>query len=106
MTVDRSAVKPGHATHWYGRQLIPVYDSGSETGNQVLTMDHPMRELFISNDSDSEDMTIAITGEASLSLSFTLKPKETLNERFPEFLTATVTSAGDWRWFVRSGLIP
>jgi hypothetical protein len=105
MTLDKTKIKPGHQTHWYNRQLLPVYDSGSETGNSVLTMDHPMRELFISNDDDSSDITINVAGEASLSLDFVLKPKETLNERFPEFLIVTVVSGGDWRWFVRSGLI-
>lgn len=106
MTLDRSALKPGHETHWYNRQMLPVYDAGSETGNQVLSMDHPMRELWLTNDSESDSITVQITGEASLDITFTLKPNETLNERFYEFTTVTVTAAGAWRWYVRSGLVP
>jgi len=105
MTVDRTKTKPGHESHWYNRGLLPVYSSGQETGNKVLSMDHPMRELFISNDSISDDLTLTIKGDA-FSLDFVLKPRETLNERFCEFTSITVTAAGDWRWYVRSGMVP
>jgi hypothetical protein len=106
MSVDRSRVKPGHRDHWYMRGSLPVYDSGSETGNKVLSMDHAMRELYVTNDNLENEMTILVEGEAGLSLTFTLKPDEYLDERLPEFLTVTVTSVGAWRWMVRSGLIP
>lgn len=106
MTVDRTKVKPGHQDHWTTRVMLPVYDSGSETGNKVLSMDHPMRDLYITNDDRDSNITVVVTGEASLSLTFTLKPGEYLDERFPEFLTVTVTASGSWRWYVRSGLIP
>ena len=86
--------------------MLPVYDSGVETGNKVLTMDHPMREIWLSNDSETLTLSVVVAGEASLSLSFTLYPGEVLNERFPEFLTVTVTASSAWRWYVRSGMVP
>lgn len=87
------------------RSVLPVYASGQPSGNQVIQMDHPMRDLFLSNDSTTNNLTIVVTGEAGLSLTLVLLPGETINERFPEFLTVTVTAAGSWRWYVRSGRV-
>ena len=84
------------------RAKLPVYDSGNESGNRILNMDHPMRELYVANDSDGSDLVIQITGESGLDISFTLKPGDTIDERLPEFLTVTVTATDSWRWYVRS----
>lgn len=89
------------------RDRSPVYDTSGTTqvnGNQVLVMDHPMRELFLSNDSNN-NITVVVTGLASLNMSFLLLPGETLNERLPLFQIVTVTASGVWRWYVRSGRI-
>lgn len=106
MGITRSATKPGHETHWYNRNFLPVVDSGSESGNKVLSFTYAMRELYITNDDPEADLTVVVTGEASLSLTFTLKAGEYLDERFPEFLAVTVTATGAWRWYTRSGLVP
>lgn len=89
------------------RDRSPVYDTSGGTqvsGNSTLTMDHPMREIFISNDNNS-NMTIVISGLAGLNMTFLLLPGETLNERLPLFQTVVVTASGVWRWYVRSGRI-
>ena len=106
MTVDRTKVNPGHKDLGILRAKLPVYDSGSDTGNAVLTMDHPMRELYVSNDDLSNDLTLLVSGPAGLSISMTLKPNETIDERFPEFDAVTITATGAWRYYVRSGLVP
>lgn len=103
MSIDRTTMRIGGAYEGIQRNLLPVYDSGKETGNKVLTMDHPMRELYIANDSDTENVEFTVTGDASLSLTFTLLPHDWIDERFPEFTTVTVTASGAWRWYVRSG---
>ena len=106
MTINLNTMARTGAYHGDQRAMLPVYDSGSETGNLVLTMDHPMRELFITNDTtDETSMTVNVSGAASLSLTFVLRQAESLNERFPEFETVTVTSSSNWRWYVRSGRV-
>lgn len=105
MTINRNTMRIGGAYEGIQRHFLPVYQSGSETGNKVLSMDHPMRELYIANDSDINDMTVTITGDAELSLEFTLKAGEWMDERFPEFNAVTVTATDNWRWYVRSGRI-
>jgi len=89
------------------RTKVPVYDgSGStqESGNQTLTMDFPMRELFISNDSNS-NITFTVTGNASLNMSFLLLPGEVFDERLPLFNQVVVTASGVWRYRVRGGRV-
>lgn len=98
---------PSYNTYKIGnlRDRTPVYDTSGGTqvnGNSTLTMDHPMRELFITNDNNT-NMTIVVTGLASLNMTFLLLPGETLNERLPLFQVVTVTATGNWRWYVRSG---
>ena len=106
MTINLITMKRYADYHGDQRVMLPVFDSGSATGNQVLTMDHPMRELFITNDSENDNnMTVVVSGEFGLSLSFTLKPGESLNERFSEFSVVTVTATDGFRWYVRSGRI-
>lgn len=92
--------------HELGRQRpkLPVFDAGSEDGNITLTMDHPMRELFIANDSESDDLTFTVycrNGE----LTFTLKHCETFDERLELFTSVDVEASGEWRWIVRSGRV-
>lgn len=105
MTINLSAM--AKQAYYFGdqRTSLPVYDAGSETGNLVLTMDHPMRELYISNDDASTSLTINVSGAAALSIDFVLLHGEVLNERFTEFETVTVTAPGSWRWIVRSGRV-
>jgi len=89
------------------RTRVPVYDSSSTTqqnGNQTLVMDFPMRELFVSNDSTG-NMTIVVTGNASLNLGFMLLPSETINERLPLFTQVVVNASGLWRYYVRGGRV-
>ena len=105
MTINRSTMRTGGAYEGIQRPMLPVYDSGIESGNEVLTMDHPMRELFISNDDMDNNLTFIVTGNDQLSLEFMLTPGGTFNERMPEFLTVTVTAPGAWRWYVRSGRV-
>lgn len=105
MTINLTTMKKHSYYHGDQRDKLPVYDSGSETGNKVLTMDHPMRELYVANDSIENNLTIVVTGDASLSLTFTLLPGDMINERMPEFTTVTVTATDSWRWYVRSGRV-
>lgn len=93
------------AYHGDQRAKLPIFDSGSESGNLVLNMDHPMRELYLTNDSVSNNVTVVVTGDASLLLTFVLGPNETMDERLPEFTQVTVTATDSWRWRVRSGRI-
>ena len=105
MSINTTTMKRTGAYHGDQRVKLPVYDSGFENGNRVLNMDHPMRELFVANDSLTDNLTIVVTGDASLSLTFTLKPEDAIDERLPEFTTVTVTASDAWRWYVRSGRI-
>ena len=105
MSINTSTMRRGGAYEGDQRAKLPVYDSGSESGNKVLNMDHPMRELYIANDSTTNNLTLQVTGEAGLDISITLKPEDTIDERFPEFLTVTVTATDSWRWYVRSGRV-
>lgn len=105
MSINRTTMRIGGAYEGIQRHMLPVYDSGSETGNKVLNMDHPMRELYVANDADATDLTIQVTGDADLDLTFTLKAGSWIDERFPEFTTVTITAAGAWRWYVRSGRV-
>jgi len=105
MTINLSTM--AKQAYYFGdqRTSLPVYDAGSETGNQVLTMDHPMRELFVSNDDATESLTVQVLGDAGLDITFTLLHGEVLNERFTEFTSAIVTATGSWRWICRSGRV-
>jgi hypothetical protein len=105
MALNRASVIDKGKDRGIQRDILPVYDVGSESGNKVLNMDHPMREIWLSNDSSTYNATAVFTGPNSLSLEFLLYPGEVLNERLPEFLTITVTATGAWRWYVRSGLV-
>lgn len=95
---------------WEKGNILPkvsVYDTSGITqmsGNQTLTMDFPMREIFISNDSNS-NLTAVFTGIANLNMSFLLLPGETINERLPLFNQVVVTCSGLWRYYVRSGRV-
>ena len=104
MSLNISSMRSGAAYEGIQRGVLPVFDSGSTTGNQVLTMAHPMRDLFVSNDSDANTMTINVAGAAG-TLQFILKAGETLNERMHEFDYVTVTASDAWRWYVRSGRV-
>lgn len=86
------------------RAKLPVYDCGSESGNEELEFLHPVRELFIANDSKTADLTVEV-GCPDGTMTLTLKHCETLDERFQEFTRVTVTASGPWRWIVRSGRV-
>lgn len=105
MSIDITKMRVGGAYEGDQRGKLPVYDSGIESGNLVLTMDHPMRELFLSNDSLHNGLTLNISGDADLDLDFIINPGDSIDERFPEFTTITVTATDDWRWYVRSGRV-
>lgn len=106
MAIDTVKMRRGGVYEGDQRAKLPVYASGSEVGNKVWAMDHPMRELFITNDSlDNNDLTLQVTGDADLDLTFAIKMGETINERFPEFTVLTVTATDGWRWYVRSGRV-
>lgn len=106
MAININTMRIGGKHEGDQRVKLPVYASGSGTGNEVLTMDHPMRELYFANDSVGDNsLTLVISGDAALSLTFTLKAGETINERFPEFNLVTITATDDWRWYVRSGRV-
>jgi hypothetical protein len=105
MTINLTTMRIKGAYNGDNRARLPVYDSDSGSGNAVVTMDHAMRELYFTNDSITDDLTLVVSGDASLSLSFTLKPGEGIDERFPEFTKLTITAVGAWRWYVRSGRV-
>jgi hypothetical protein len=105
MTINLNTMQKQGWYHGDQRTSLPVWDAGSETGNLVLTMDHPMRELFVSNDDATSSLTVQVLGDAGLDVTFTLLHGEVLNERFTEFTSAIVTATGAWRWIVRSGRI-
>lgn len=105
MSINTNTMRRGGAYEGDQRAKLPVYDSGIESGNLVINMDHPMRELYLSNDSTAYSLTLNISGASDLSLDFELRPYETINERFPEFEKITVTASEGWRWYVRSGRI-
>ena len=95
---------------WEKGNILPkvsVYDTSGatqENGNLTLTMDFPMREVWLGNDSNS-NLTAVFTGNASLNMTFLLLPGEILNERLPLFNQIVVTCSGAWRYYVRSGRV-
>jgi hypothetical protein len=105
MAIDTTKMRVGGAYEGDQRAKLPVYDAGSGSGNSVLTMNHPMRELYIANDSITDDLILQVTGDSGLDISITLKPEDWIDERFPEFSTVTITAVGNWRWYVRSGRV-
>lgn len=105
MTFNTTTMRRGAAYEGIQRGRLPVYQSGEDTGNETLVMDHPMRELFFINDSSTANATVVVSGPDNLSLSFTIAPGDRIDERFPEFDTVTITATHGWRWYVRSGRI-
>lgn len=87
------------------RDKLPVYESYEGTGNHDETFPVNMREVLISNDSTTDDLTIQVVGPASLNITITVKAYEVLDERFPEFSGVSIVATGAWRFLVRSGLI-
>lgn len=104
MSVNRSTMRIGGDYEGIQRNVIPVYDGGYETGNVDIVIDHPVRELFISNDSTTDNLIFQVLGD-SVDITLTLLPGDTLDERFIEFSRVIVTAVGAWRWYVRSGRI-
>ena len=98
-------MRTGGAYEGIQRVKVPIFDAGVKTGNQVLTMDHPMRELYLSNDSTVNPLTVVVTGDASLSLTFVLSAGQVMDERLPEFTVVTVTATDSWSYRVRSGRV-
>lgn len=89
------------------RPKLPVIGSSGITqssGNYTITkgVDFliPGRELYISNDSQS-NIQITVNCIEGGSLSFLLLPIEIIDERFPLFNSVVVASSGLWRWYVR-----
>lgn len=89
------------------RAKLPVIGSSGATqqnGNYSITQGVdfalPGRELYISNDSQS-NITINVNLIEGGVLSFVLLPIETIDERLMLFSRVDVTATGNWRWYVR-----
>lgn len=89
------------------RARLPVIGSSGTTqqsGNYTITQGVdfavPGRELFISNDSQS-NITVLVNLIEGGTMSFVLLPIETIDERLPLFSSVVVTASGSWRWYVR-----
>ena len=92
------------------RPKLPVIGSSGTTqqnGNYSITqgVDFAIagRELFISNDSTSQNITFTVTCDGG-TLSFFLSPGDTFNERLPMFTLVNVTASDVWRWYVRGNV--
>ena len=105
MAINKALVRVGGAYEGIQRSHLPVCASSGTSpanGNATIPFDFLMRELFLSNDSSS-DMTLTVNCTAG-TLGWLLRSGETFNERLPEFASITVTSSGDWRWYVRGNI--
>lgn len=105
MSIDKTKVRIGGEYEGIQRVKLPVCASSGVTpanGNQTITMDFLMRELFLSNDT-ADDLTLIVNCIAG-TLGFLLKGGDTIDERLPEFSSITVTSSGNWRWYVRGNI--
>lgn len=91
--------------HGDQRSNVPVYDMGEETGNVTLTFPVLIREFFIINDSEENDLSFVITDVDGKTLSFTLKKCESLDDRYVPFSTVSVTATDSWRWIAKSGRV-
>ena len=93
------------AYHGDQRAKTPVSGMGSETGNKTLTFSPLARELFIVNDSETNDISFVLTDQDGATQSFTLKHCESLDERFVPFSSVVVTATDGWRWISKSGRV-
>lgn len=105
MSIDFSKMGKSHADQGIQRSKLPVDDCGSYTGNQTLYMTYAMRELLISNDSTTANLSFTVTGPSSYSITFTLLPNEVFDERLAPYTSVAVTATGSWRYIVRSGVV-
>lgn len=105
MSIDVTKIRQGANYEGIQRVKLPVCDSSGTTpanGNLTVNMIFTMRELFLSNDSNA-DMTLTVNC-VSGTLGWVLHAGETFDERLPEFNSITVTSTGNWRWYVRGNI--
>lgn len=93
------------AYHGDQRVKTPVLDMGSETGNETLTFSVIAREFFITNDSDTNDLSFTLTDHDGKDYTFTVKPGEHLDERYVPFTKIVVTATDGWRWIAKSGRV-
>lgn len=89
------------------RAKLPVIGSSGTTqqnGNYTITQGvdfaFPGRELYISNDSQS-NLSIQVNCIEGGSISFVLLPIETIDERLPLFSSVVVSASGLWRFYIR-----
>lgn len=106
MSVDQAAARDNGREVGIQRDKLPVYDSYEGTGDHTENFPFAMREILISNDSETDNLTVQIVGPASLNTAMTLKPREVMDERFPEFTSVAIDAVGAWRFWVRSHLLP
>lgn len=81
-----------------GTQVSGNYTIGSAIGD----LPTQGRELWISNDSNSNITFIVTCTEGTLG--FLIQPGETFDERLPLFNYVAVTASGNWRWRVRGNV--
>lgn len=105
MSIDFAKMQQRAHDQGIQRPKLPADDGGGYTGNQTLYMQYVMRELLISNDDATADLTVTVTGPADYTFTFTLQAGDILDERFYPFDTVAVTATGAWRYIVRSGQI-
>lgn len=91
----------------YERAKLPVIGSSGTTqqsGNYTITQGvdflMPGRELYISNDNQS-NMQITVNLIENGIIEFLLLPIETIDERLPLFSSVIVQASGAWRWYIR-----
>jgi hypothetical protein len=75
---------------------LTVKDSFSGTGNYSYVSTQKLKQIELSNDDTTNDLTAVIDGKT-----FTLQPYETLIEDFVSFVSVDITTDGDWRAIVR-----
>jgi len=104
MGINTSTMRRGAAYEGIQRDVLPVSDGDAGTGNESITISIPARELFLSNDSTTDNLTFRVIGD-NVDFTYTLLPGETIDERFLEFNNLVISAVGAWRWYVRSGRI-
>lgn len=89
------------------RAKLPVIGSSGLTqqnGNYTITQGIdfavPGRELYLSNDSQS-NISVTVNCIEGGTISFLLLPIETIDERLPLFSSIIVVASGLWRFYIR-----
>ena len=84
------------------RARLPVKDGDSGTGSKTINLAISARDLVLSNDSTTDNLTFKVTGPDG-DFTFVLKAGDVLDERFSSFIKIEITAIGDWRCYWRSG---